>query len=146
METDQPGRAAIGLNRRQFILLAAGVGAIAGCQTGNESGLSPTPLAERTVNAGPADGYSADGVYSGFREEGFFLVRKGEKLLAFSAICTHKKCKLAAEPDHSFYCKCHGSTFDPDGRVTNGPAKRNLPIFPAVVDEQGQLLVKVPAG
>lgn len=128
------------------MLLCAGVGAIAGCQTGNQSGLSPMPLAERIVNAGPAARYAVNGVYTGFREDGFFVVRKGEKLFAFSAVCTHKKCKLAAEPDHSFYCKCHGSTFDPNGRVTNGPAKRDLPIFPAVVDEQGQLLVKVPAG
>jgi len=146
MEKEQPARAAIVLNRRQFMLLTAGLGAIAGCQTGNETGLSPAPSIERTVNAGLAARYAVDGVYAGFRENGFFLVRKGDKLFAFSAICTHKKCKLAAEPDHSFYCKCHGSTFDPNGRVTNGPAKRDLPIFPTVVDEQGQLLVKIPAG
>jgi Rieske Fe-S protein len=146
METDQPKRAAIGLNRRQFMLFAAGVGALAGCQTGNQGGLTPAPSVERIVNAGPATRYAVDGVYTGFREDGVFLVRKGEKLFAFSAVCTHKKCKLTAEPDHSFYCKCHGSTFDPNGRVTNGPAKRDLPIFPVVVNEQGQLLVKVPAG
>ena len=146
MEEDQPGREAIGLNRRQFMLLAAGMGAIAGCQTGDETSHSAAPAVERIVDAGPAARYAADGVYAGFREQGFFVVRKGERLLALSAICTHTKCKLAAEPDHSFYCKCHGSTFDPNGRVTNGPAKRDLPIFPAIVDEHGQLLVKVSAG
>ena len=98
---------------------------------------------ERTVNAGPAGNYSADGVYSNFCDQGFFVIRKGEKLSALSAICTHRKCKLTAESDQSFYCKCHGSTFDPAGHVTAGPAKRDLPVFPISPDERGQLLVKV---
>ena len=132
------------LNRRQFLLLTAGLGAIAGCQTGDGRVNSATPALERVVNAGPATRYSIDGVYTGFSQDGFFVVRKGERLVALSAICTHKKCKLAAESDHSFYCKCHGSTFDPAGKVTNGPAKRDLPYFPASVDKLGQLLVTVP--
>lgn len=135
-----------GVSRRQFLLLAAGMGAITGCQTSDVGHHPAVSVAERVVNAGPADRYAWDGVYGNFREDGFFIVRKGGKLQAFSAICTHKKCKLAAEPDRSFYCKCHGSTFDPDGRVTTGPAKRDLPKFPASVDEHGQLLIKIPGG
>jgi len=72
---------------------------------------------EKTINAGPAAKYAADGVYSRHRDMGFFIVRKGEKLFAISSYCTHRKCKLAAESDRSFYCPCHGSTFDPDGHV-----------------------------
>jgi Rieske Fe-S protein len=144
MPKDDPQKPILIISRRQFLLMTAGMGAIAGCQTGDDAGKLASPVAGRVVNAGPAIRYAEDGVYSGFREDGFFVVRKGEKLLAFSAICTHKKCKLAAESDHSFYCKCHGSTFDPDGRVTNGPAKRDLPFFQASVDVQGQLLVTVP--
>lgn len=133
------------MSRRQFLILAAGTSAVAGCQTVDDGTVTATPQVERVVNAGPAGNYAADGVYTGYSNQGFFVVRKGEKLCALSAICTHKKCKLTAEKDHSFYCKCHGSTFDPDGKVTTGPAKRDLPILPVSVDANGQLLVKVPA-
>ena len=134
------------ISRRQFLILTAGTGAIAGCQSEDSGGQAAKPGPERMVNAGPVTGYAADGVYAGFRDLGFFVVRKRENLFAVSAICTHKKCKLNAQPDHSFYCKCHGSAFDPDGKVTKGPAKRNLPVFTTTVDEQGQLLVRISPG
>jgi Rieske Fe-S protein len=127
------------VSRRDFLLVVAGLGAITGCAA-EDSG---NPAEPRVVNAGPAANFASDGVYTNFRESGFFVVRDGTKLSALSAICTHKKCKLSAEPDRSFYCPCHGSIFAPDGRVMTGPAKRDLPRFPAVVNEQGQLLVTV---
>lgn len=129
------------LTRREFLILGAGFAA--GCSSMQMDKI-PSAHEERVVNAGPAGDYAADGVYSRFREQGFFIIRKGETLFALSAICTHRKCTLFAETDRSFYCKCHGSTFDPTGRVTSGPARRDLPMFPTVTDEKGQLLVKVP--
>ncbi len=131
------------INRRQFLLLTAGLAA--GCQAVNNGGNS-VARKERKVNAGLASNYAADGVYNNFCDQGFFLIRRGDKLFALSAICTHRKCKLTAEPDRSFYCKCHGSTFDPVGHVTEGPARRDLPILPANTNEQGQLIVDVPLG
>ena len=95
------------------------------------------------VNAGPAAQYLADRAYTRFRDRGFFIVRRGANLFALSAICTHRNCKLDAEPDKTFYCPCHGSTFDPDGKVTEGPARRNLPVFAVTTDEKGDLWVKV---
>src|SRR5665213_3064724 len=106
------------LDRRQFLLLT--VGLAAGCKTGG----NPAANEGRIVNAGAVSNFAVAGVYSNFRDLGFFVIRKGENLFALSAICTHRKCKLTAEPDHSFYCKCHGSTFDPAGHVTAGPAQR----------------------
>jgi len=128
------------INRRQFLLVTAGL--VAGCQAVNDAGTSAARV-PRLVNAGPASNYTADGVYSNFRDLGFFVIRRGGQLFALSAICTHRKCKLAVEPDHSFYCPCHGSTFDPTGHVTEGPARRDLPVLPNSVDENGQLLVRV---
>ncbi|HUJ71334.1 MAG TPA: Rieske 2Fe-2S domain-containing protein, partial [Verrucomicrobiae bacterium] len=55
------------------------------------------------------------------------------------------RCKLSGERDRSFYCPCHGSTFNPDGKVTEGPATRNLPALPSFTNEDAQLLVTVPA-
>ncbi|MFZ0828402.1 MAG: Rieske (2Fe-2S) protein [Verrucomicrobiia bacterium] len=130
------------MNRRQFLLLTAGTAA--GCavlkkeDTASFSG-------ERVVDAGPVSDYAADGIYGRFRDQGFFVIRKGVLLFAVSAICTHRRCKLEAEPNCSFRCPCHGSRFNPDGRVINGPAKRDLPVFPVSTNATGQLLVKIPA-
>jgi cytochrome b6-f complex iron-sulfur subunit len=128
------------LSRREFLLLTAGLAG--GCETASDGGTGAGNRG-RTVNAGPASNYAADGVYSGFRDQGFFVVRRGDKMLVLSAICTHRKCALSAEADRSFYCKCHGSTFDRGGHVTKGPAKRDLPMLSAYTNEQGQLIVDV---
>lgn len=131
------------INRREFLILTATF--VAGCSTMENFGSLPIGT-EQVVNAGPAGNYAADGVYTAFRNRGFFLVRRAGKLFALSAICTHKQCKLDAEPDRTFYCPCHGSTFDAEGHVTEGPARRNLPVFITFTDEQGQLLVKMTGG
>ncbi len=128
------------LNRRKFLLLGATFAASCGSLPTFASGTTAT----RVFNAGPVSQYLADGVYARYRDLGFFLVRRGARLFALSAICTHRKCKPDAEPDKSFYCPCHGSTFDADGKVTEGPAKKNLPVFEISTNENGELLVKIP--
>jgi Rieske Fe-S protein len=125
------------INRRDFLILAASV--LAGSKA------QANPASERVVDVGPASNFAKDGVYAAFESQGFFIVRKGSQLLALSAFCTHRRCKLAAQSDRSFYCRCHGSTFDPNGKVTEGPAKRDLPQLSVVVNEKGNLLVKVPS-
>jgi Rieske Fe-S protein len=130
------------LNRRQFLLLSAVLAA--GCRS-TPPGAVPSAREVRTINAGPASNYAADGVYARFRALGFFIIRRGDQLFALSAICTHRKCRLNAEPDRSFHCPCHGSTFDPNGHVTEGPAKRDLPMLATFFNKSGDLLVTVPA-
>ena len=129
------------LNRREFLLLT--VGLTAGCQTVKDGGTSAARAA-RIINTGPASNYATDGVYSNFRDFGLFVIRRGGQLFALSAICTHRKCKLNAQRDYSFLCPCHGSTFNAAGHVTEGPAKRDLPVLPSYTNEQGQLIVSVP--
>jgi Rieske Fe-S protein len=126
------------IRRRDFLILAASV--LAG-----STAVRAYPAGERVVDVGPASKYAKDGVYAAFESQGFFIVRKGNQLFALSAFCTHRKCKLAAQSDRSFYCRCHGSTFDPNGKVTEGPAKRDLLPLSVTVNDKGNLLVKVPA-
>ncbi|MCV7062518.1 Rieske (2Fe-2S) protein [Mycolicibacterium vaccae] len=45
---------------------------------------------------------------------------------AFSAVCTHAGCSLADVSDGTINCPCHGSKFNLDGTVANGPATRPL--------------------
>jgi glycine/D-amino acid oxidase-like deaminating enzyme/nitrite reductase/ring-hydroxylating ferredoxin subunit len=49
------------------------------------------------------------------------------KLHAVSAVCTHLGCQVAFNTaESSWDCPCHGSRFDVDGAVLNGPATRPL--------------------
>ena len=58
----------------------------------------------------------------------------GDEVVAFSAVCTHRGCTVAAE-DRILRCPCHGSTFDPaTGENTGGPAPRPLTELAVRVD------------
>ena len=129
------------MDRRTFLILGATF--TTGCVSAPGGATFASTVRERVVNAGPAAQYLADGVYTRFRDRGFFIVRRGANLFVLSAICTHRNCKLDAERNRTFYCPCHGSTFDAEGKVTEGPARRNLPVFNVTTDEKGDLLVTV---
>lgn len=132
------------LNRREFVILTCAAAA-SGCGVlGGEN--EPIQLRPASVDAGPAADFAADGVYDQFARQGFFVVRRADQLVALSSLCTHRKCKLRAEPDHSFYCKCHGSRFDPAGHVAEGPATRDLPALPTTIDDRGHLIILALAG
>ena len=55
------------------------------------------------------------------------------QVVAFSAICTHQQCVVAAAGSE-FDCPCHGSKFDAaTGDVINGPALEPLSAIPVSV-------------
>jgi ubiquinol-cytochrome c reductase iron-sulfur subunit len=71
-------------------------------------------------------------------------------ILAYSKICTHAGCAISlyraplnppTSPGPALVCPCHYSTFDPatGGTVTFGPAGRDLPQLPLIVDLDGNL-------
>lgn len=137
------------LSRRQFVILTAA--AMTGCEReGGEAlpsgSVSPpvTPASQpaaAAVDAGPVADFASERVYDGFREQGFFVIRRDGQVFALSSVCTHKGCKVRAQPDQSFLCKCHGSKFTPDGKVLNGPATRDLPRLAVALDERQHVLV-----
>ncbi|MET0866154.1 MAG: Rieske (2Fe-2S) protein [Nakamurella sp.] len=58
----------------------------------------------------------------------------GEKVHAFSAICTHQGCLVSQVSNGKITCPCHGSTFDANtGAVLGGPAPSPLPAVPVTV-------------
>jgi cytochrome b6-f complex iron-sulfur subunit len=66
----------------------------------------------------------------------FLIVRTAEAtFVALSAICTHAGCTVSyAAGSRDVVCPCHGSTFELDGSVTNGPAQSPLDVFTASYD------------
>lgn len=55
-----------------------------------------------------------------------WLLRDKSGFYAISGICTHLGCTIAIEDDSNLICPCHGSRFDPQGEVVNGPAEQSL--------------------
>jgi Rieske Fe-S protein len=47
--------------------------------------------------------------------------------------CTHQGAELRASGDH-LHCPSHGSEFDNKGKLSQGPAEKDLRSFPVVVD------------
>lgn len=141
------------LSRRQFVILTTA--AAAGCERDADETRAPSPAsspaaassrpaATQAADAGPITDFASDRVYDGFREQGFFVIRRDRQVFALSSVCTHKGCKVRAQADRSFLCKCHGSKFTPDGNVLNGPARRDLPRLRVATSEQGHLLIELP--
>lgn len=60
------------------------------------------------------------------------------KVKAFSAVCPHQGCSAAPDGDR-FSCPCHGSQFELDGSLRQGPARQGLSSY-AVRVVDGQVL------
>ncbi|MBK9077799.1 MAG: Rieske (2Fe-2S) protein [Hyphomicrobium sp.] len=62
-------------------------------------------------------------------------------VMAYSAICTHKGCKVNswAPEQNRWRCFCHMSEFDvlANGEVVDGPATQPLPTIPIAIDAEG---------
>jgi Rieske Fe-S protein len=59
---------------------------------------------------------------------------------AISMVCTHLGCVVAAS-DSGFGCPCHGSAFDVQGHVVEGPAPRALKWLRVSQAVDGRLVV-----
>lgn len=59
-----------------------------------------------------------------------WLVKRGNEVLAFSAVCPHLGCSINAVRTggdaSSFACPCHTSAFDADGKRKSGPSPRDM--------------------
>jgi cytochrome b6-f complex iron-sulfur subunit len=53
------------------------------------------------------------------------VVRRPTGAFAVDLTCAHLACMVTATPD-GFVCPCHGSRYDQDGRVLEGPTSKPL--------------------
>jgi Rieske Fe-S protein len=66
------------------------------------------------------------------------IYNNGGEYMAYSLTCTHLGCTVEEDGD-GFACPCHGSRFDRDGMVLEGPAKEPLRILRVDVLEDNTL-------
>jgi Rieske Fe-S protein len=64
------------------------------------------------------------------------------QLVALSPICTHLGCTVEVSGQR-LVCPCHGSTYDREGNVLQGPAERPLRRFPLRLTSDGLLVIDV---
>ena len=135
------------LSRRYFLEIIGGsaIGvAAAGSMVLTAQFLSPNVLLEPSMRfkAGRTEDYPPGSVTLN-KEQKVFIVRAKEGYFyAVSAVCTHLGCIANwKSEDNIIACPCHGSKFDKEGNVIDGPAPRPLARFSMILDEQGQLMV-----
>ncbi len=79
----------------------------------------------KTINLSDYPELASVGGYA-FVSKNVIVIRVSRsKFIALNNICTHKKCDVDYDGS-SFECPCHGSTYDKYGKVTSGPATKNL--------------------
>ena len=131
------------LGRREFFLslgwalMGLAVAAITGMTerflAGSRARSEPEP-----VNFGPPTGQTIGSVTKSGR---IVLLRDDAGFWAVNAICPHLGCQPAFdETRRIFLCPCHGSQFDPEGRLLAGPAPRSMSLAVLRLDTQGTLV------
>jgi cytochrome b6-f complex iron-sulfur subunit len=139
---DEPGRP----DRRDF-LTRVGVGACAAAAVGSGlvtlDFLKPKVLFEppTTFKAGDPGDYP-EGTIRFNKEKKAYVVGSAGGVYALSAVCTHLGCITRFLSDQNIIaCPCHGSRFDLEGNVVEGPAPRPLPWLQIATGPSGLLVV-----
>ena len=80
-----------------------------------------------------------------FLDDENMLIRISQaQFTAVNLICRHKGCTVELT-GNKFVCPCHGSEYDLNGKVTEGPAKSNLITYQTDYNsEKGTVTVKMP--
>ncbi len=132
------------ISRRRFqetLVKISAVGTVgsvlAGCASGGlplvmvreEEDYLKLPLAAIPELAMPGGAVALTSAEQG--ELNIIVLHLGEnEYIALSPICTHLGCRVRKARD-GFECPCHGSRYDLNRRVINGPAAKSLTRFPA---------------
>ena len=107
-------------------------------EAGSETAAAPTTAAAGGVIAKTSDVPVGSGVING---EVVVTQQAAGEFQVFSAKCTHKGCTVNKVADGTIDCPCHGSKFNLDGTVANGPATK--PLENKAISVQGDSIVLV---
>jgi cytochrome b6-f complex iron-sulfur subunit len=74
-------------------------------------------------------------------ERRLFVIRSPDGFHAVSSVCTHLGCNVGQRARGGLACPCHGSVFDADGTLVEGPAGASLTCYGIGLDRRGELFV-----
>lgn len=86
--------------------------------------LTPKVRQKKTLLTVPRSELPQEGALV-YREARVAVLRQGESVYALNLVCTHLGCTVNVTPT-GLVCPCHGSRFDKEGKVLEGPADRPL--------------------
>jgi cytochrome b6-f complex iron-sulfur subunit len=122
------------VNRRAFLAKTAAAAAAAlaaGCGNGEFGPPLPRgggPTGAVTIRVSDFPGLASTGVLVAVAPERAAMRTSATTFFALSTICTHQGCDADVVSGGTIVsCSCHGSRFDKNGNVLNGPAERPLP-------------------
>lgn len=140
-----PGQPGSGPDRREFLVRAAAWVAAAGALLFTVAGVLRFLIPNVHYASSPRVRVSPDRCPEGvtyLERHRLFLVRRGRTFRALSGVCTHLGCSVAhTASGRGFRCPCHGSRFDEEGRVVEGPARRPLPWLAVEQAADGSLVI-----
>ena len=92
---------------------------------------APTGAITKTADVPVGSGVIVDDVVVTQPTAGVFM--------GFSSVCTHSGCNVSKVTDGKIVCPCHGSKFNLDGTVAQGPAEE--PLETKSISVQGDSIV-----
>jgi cytochrome b6-f complex iron-sulfur subunit len=131
-------------SRRRFLQLLAASAAAPSVLAACASDGGAPPAASGDVSAGKLADLPI-GTLRFVTGAPFILGRDANGVYAMTSMCTHDACDIAARGRVSpteIKCNCHGSTYDPNGAVTGGPATKPLQHYEVTVDAAGTLTIR----
>jgi nitrite reductase/ring-hydroxylating ferredoxin subunit len=127
--------------RRRFLAVVAQGGALCGAAS---LGLGCGGLSlSGTYPAGNVSQLPVDTLQA-VTGEPLAIGRDSGGVYAMTLVCTHDGCDIATDGTVSFQgvtCSCHGSRFDANGNVLQGPAQSPLQHYQVAIDASGAITV-----
>lgn len=103
-------------------------------------GYRPDPPAPTQFDLGLAANYPP-GSLTQLADARAVLIHTPNGFVAYSTLCPHLGCRVQPADD-GFKCPCHGSRFDRQGAVLNGPATRPLRLLRLEERADGHLILR----
>ncbi len=131
----------MGFTRRE--LLVVGGGALCARMVG--CGGSDTFLLDSAIPAGTAASVKLD-TLTPVAGKHVAIGRDSGGVYAMTLVCTHAGCDISESPGGTvsfggLHCGCHGSQYDGQGNVLQGPAPRPLDHLAVTADATGALTI-----
>ena len=132
------------VTRKSFLATIAALAwlsSVALAMMGSIRSLIPSVLPDPSLRFRIGDmGDFVPGTSKTFEDENVAIFCDEDGIYAISLVCTHLGCTVRQTPE-GFHCPCHGSVYDFDGQVIQGPAPKSLAWYGIAKTPGGQLVV-----